>query len=54
MQAALRAGGSRAWLHIFKNKEHAWFNRQENQYEVLKVMEEFITFRKKEVLGNGN
>lgn len=54
MQAALRAGGSRAWLHIFKNKEHAWFNRQENQYEVLKVMEEFITFRKKEVLSNGN
>lgn len=54
MRDALSAGGSRAWLHIFKDKGHAWFNRQEEQYEVLKVIEEFITFRRKEVLGSGN
>lgn len=53
MKEALTEAGSRAWLNCFEDRGHAWFNKPEQQYEVLRVMEEFITFRRNEVLGNG-
>lgn len=54
MKRALTKAGSRVWLYCFKDREHAWFNEPEQQYEVLRVMEKFITFRRNEVLRNGD
>lgn len=54
MQEKLERNGNRVWLEIFEGKEHAWFNQQEEAYEVLECIKKFIIIRKNEVLRNGD
>lgn len=53
MKKRLDESGSYGVIQIFKGKEHAWFNKANEQYPVLTEIRKFIELRRKEVLRSG-
>lgn len=53
MKRRLEANGSSADIKIFKGQQHAWFNEQENLYEVLAEIKAFMENSGNEVSSHG-
>ena len=53
MKQHLQENGSRAWIKIFPQKHHAWFNSPEEVYSVVEEIARCIKKREREVADGG-
>lgn len=53
MKQHLQENGSRAWIKIFPQKHHAWFNSPEEVYSVVEEIARCIKMREREVADGG-